>query len=311
MLAVICSGQGQQHADMFRLARSQPAAEPVFAAAARALGADPRDWLASTDLDGMRRNRAAQILCVTAALATHRIIRAVLPPRLIVLGYSVGQLAAWSIAGVLESDAALSLTARRAELMDRLGNERDRMAVVQGLARPSVETLAHRLGVELAIVNPGAVCIVAGPEDALKGFRDAALAAGARHFSWLPIFVASHTSRFAPAVPLLRTAIETARPVAPRAGITLLDGLNGALPRTLEEHVDALSRQIAATIQWSQCLEAAREHGATAFLELGPGRALADMLSRLFPDAPIRSVEDFAGADGIVQWLNGVVSAGR
>ncbi len=311
MLAVICSGQGQQHADMFRLARSQPAAEPVFAAAARALGADPRDWLASTDLDGMRRNRAAQILCVTTALATHRVIRDVVPQRLLVLGYSVGQLAAWSIAGILQSDAALSLTARRAELMDQLGDERDRMAVVQGLARQSVETLAHRLGVELAIVNPGAVCIVAGPADALEGFRDAALAAGARHFSWLPIFVASHTSRFAPAVPLLRAAIEIARPVAPRRGITLLDGLNGTLPRTLEEHVDTLSRQIAATIEWPQCLEAAREHGATAFLELGPGRALADMLTRVFPDAPIRSAEDFAGADGIVQWVNEVVSARR
>ena len=311
MLALICSGQGHQHADMFRLTRSQSAAEPVFAMAARVLGADPRDWLASTDLDGMRRNRAAQILCVTTALATHRVIRDVVPQRLLVLGYSVGQLAAWSIAGILQSDAALSLTARRAELMDQLGDERDRMAVVQGLARQSVETLAHRLGVELAIVNPGAVCIVAGPEDALKGFRDAALAAGARHFSWLPIFVASHTSRFAPAVPLLRAAIEIARPVAPRRGITLLDGLNGTLPRTLEEHVDTLSRQIAATIEWPQCLEAAREHGATAFLELGPGRALADMLTRVFPDAPIRSAEDFAGADGIVQWVNEVVSARR
>jgi len=251
----------------------------------------------------LRRNRPAQILCVTQALAAHRLIDLALPERFLVLGYSVGQVAAWGIAGLLAEDPLLALAARRAELMDLAGGEHDGLVSVRGLPREQVDALARQKDVEIAIVNPGDAFILGGRAESVEAFREAALEAGAQRSTVLAVSVASHTSRLAAAVPALREAILAAGPSSPRPGVTLLDGLAGETLFTTERAIDTLSRQIAEPVQWAACLDAAIERGATAFLELGPGRALADMADAAYPGIPSRGLEDFSTAAGLLDWL--------
>ena len=63
-----------------------------------------------------------------------------------------------------------------------------------------------------------------------------------------------------------------------------------------------LAAQISQTVRWSACLQTCREAGATAFLELGPGHALADMTAPLFP-APARSLSEFTTMACVGRWL--------
>lgn len=303
MLTLLCSGQGTQHAGMFRLTGEGAAAEPIFAAGTVLLGADPREWVQSATPEALRHNRPAQILCVTQALAAKRLIEAALPDLFLVVGYSVGQVAAWGIAGMLAVDPLLALAARRAELMDLAGGEHDGLVSVRGLPREQIDALARQKDVEIAIVNPGGAFILGGRAESVAAFREAALEAGAQRSTVLAVSVASHTSRLTAAVPALREAIIAASPSSPRPGVTLLDGLAGETLFTTGRAIDTLSRQIAEPVQWAACLEAAIERGASAFLELGPGRALADMASAAYPGIPARSLEDFATADGAVAWI--------
>jgi [acyl-carrier-protein] S-malonyltransferase len=284
---------------MFRLTGGCAAAEPVFAAASILLGADPREWVQTADAEAMRRNRPAQILCVTQALAAKRLIAPALPDRFLAAGYSVGQVSAWGIAGLLADDPLLALAARRAEVMYLYGGEHDGLVSVRGLPRNQVEALARLKDVEIAIVNPGDGFILGGRAEATQAFRDAALEAGALRSTLLAVSVASHTSRLATAVPPLRDAIEAANPKAPGGAVTLIDGLEGATLFTRDKAIDTLSRQIAEPVQWDACLAALTERGANSFLELGPGRALADMAG-----GDARSIEDFASADGLLEWLS-------
>ena len=306
MLTLLCSGQGTQHAGMFRLTGAVPAAEPLFTAGSVLLGADPREWVLTATAEALRRNRPAQILAVTQALAAYRLIEAALPDRFLVVGYSVGQVAAWGIAGLLAEDPLLALTTRRAELMDLAGGEHDGLVSVRGLPRDQVEALARLKDLEIAIVNPGDAFILGGRADSVEAFREAALQAGAQRSTVLAVSVASHTSRLAAAVPALREAILAAGPSPPRPGVTLLDGLDGDTLFTPERAIDTLSRQIAEPVRWAACLDAAIERGASAFLELGPGRALADMAGAAYPDRPARSFEDFTTADGLLEWVERV-----
>jgi [acyl-carrier-protein] S-malonyltransferase len=67
--------------------------------------------------------------------------------------------------------------------------------------------------------------------------------------------------------------------------------------------MEKLAQQISRTIDWAACLEAAREDGADAILELGPGHALATMARAALPDARVHAIEDFRSIAGVTGWI--------
>jgi [acyl-carrier-protein] S-malonyltransferase len=67
--------------------------------------------------------------------------------------------------------------------------------------------------------------------------------------------------------------------------------------------IDRLARQLASTIDWAACMDAASEARITVALELGPGAALSRMLRERHPHIACRSVADFHTLDGIVKWV--------
>jgi len=79
-LAVLCSGQGLQHPQMFSLTGNAEAAASVFAHAAKLLGGrDPRELVRTDQASVLCRNRVAQILCVSQALSAAAALRKVWP----------------------------------------------------------------------------------------------------------------------------------------------------------------------------------------------------------------------------------------
>src|ERR1700739_1092935 len=101
-LAVLCSGQGPQRSNMFALTGEAPEATNLFARAATLLGGrDPREMVQTDSDDTLHQNRVGQILCSLQALAATATLRDAWPRRLIVAGYSVGEVAAWGVAGFI------------------------------------------------------------------------------------------------------------------------------------------------------------------------------------------------------------------
>ena len=71
----------------------------------------------------------------------------------------------------------------------------------------------------------------------------------------------------------------------------------------VEAGLDKLAAQISQTVQWADCLQGCIEAGATAFLELGPGHALSEMVGGTYRDVPARSLDDFRSLQGVRAWL--------
>jgi len=115
-VAFLCSGQGGQNAGMFGLVSDNPAAEPVFAAATRVLGQDPRA-LVRTEGAAMFEGPTAQVLCCTQALAAWAAL-AEATRGAVIAGYSVGELASWGCAGIFDVETTLRLAHCRALLME-------------------------------------------------------------------------------------------------------------------------------------------------------------------------------------------------
>lgn len=301
-LAVLCSGQGLQGPQSFALTGDAPHAGELFARAARLLGSDPRTLVHSAEAAALHRDRTGQILCVLQALAAAAALREAWPARLIVAGYSVGEVAAWSVAGLIKPATALDLVAERAEAMDAATREHDGLLFVRGLSRAAIDGLCARHDAAVAIVNPGDGYVLGG--DGLDALAEEARRAGAAHVTRLAVDVASHTPRLEAASTTFRQRLEQLD-VPPRlhAGIRLLSGIDGGAVLDVQSGLDKLAAQISQTVQWEACLESAVEAGATVFLELGPGRALAEMAAGAHRSIPARSLDDFETLQGVRTWL--------
>jgi len=302
-LAILCAGQGGQHAGMFELCGESPLAEPVFTAAAQELGTDPRDFIRRAEPPALFANQAAQILCCTHALAAWAVLGDERPSRAVVAGYSVGELAAWSCAGALGVSSTLRLARIRAAGMDAAAPPHSGLAGVVGLTRAMLEPILRLHDTTIAIVNGPDSFVIGGLDDALEASCRAAMASGAVHTVRLPVTAPSHTPLLAAAVAEFHAALLAEEPRSPHDSIRLLSGLDGSSILDIAAGGEKLARQIAAPVQWTACMESCRSAGAEQALEIGPGSALSRMAASYFPEGAVRSSEDFRTVDGLRAWV--------
>jgi [acyl-carrier-protein] S-malonyltransferase len=305
-LGLLCSGQGGQHPNMFRLTEGEVASEPLFAHARGLMGVDPRAFVV-TETSDIFGNRYAQLLCVLQALSIAACLQRQFPKRLCIAGYSVGELASWGVAGLITPEQTLSLAWERATLMDEACQSAQGLLAIRGLPRDAVNNLMVDLQADIAISNPSDTFIVGGSSEALEALITAARAAGARQVKKVRVQVASHTHFMCQAANAFLTSLGKASiGDALPMGVRLLSGVDGTAMPSIGEGKSKLAKQIAHPIEWEACLRTCVEAGCTAFLELGPGRALASMAAEIAPDIPARSVDDFQSLDGVSAWLKRV-----
>lgn len=260
--------------------------------------------LPSSDADPalLFSNRAAQQLIVASELATWEAVRDHAPVPALVAGYSIGELAAYGVAGALDAADAVQLADVRARAMDdcERAHPGQALAAISGLTLArAVELMADDL-FYVAIETADDSCIAGGPAAGLPSLEQKVLAAGGR-FTRLPVAVASHTPYLAAAVAPFAAALHVAdfrpftAPVLSGIGALRVDGKALA--------VEQLSRQLAEPIVWRGCMDACAEAGITVALELGPGAALARMMQARHPQIACRSVADFRSLAGVWRWL--------
>ena len=300
-LAVLCPGQGGQHAAMLDLVAADDTAGALRSAGVAA-GFDLAEAAGS---DRRFDNAVAQPLICAVQCVTWAVLRTWLVAAgvdaLLFAGYSVGELAAHGCAGSLSTEDIIGLARRRAAAMDAASGPDDGLLALLGVTRRVVDRLCDTHRVHVAIVNGDDHWILGGTRAALTGaMRDAAVDAATARL--LPVRVAAHTPVLAMAAVAFRDDLASIR-WTPAAGI--LAGIDGSLVRNETEAVDVLSRQLAETIRWSDCMDSLVERGATVCLELGPGDALSRMMRERHPRVSTRSVDDFRTLDAVAQWVVG------
>ncbi|HEL3818098.1 TPA: malonate decarboxylase subunit epsilon [Stenotrophomonas maltophilia] len=296
-LALLCPGQGAQHAAMFDRVRDLPAARHTLDAASTVLG---RDVLSAAAADDRFDNAQAQPLLCAASLAQWHGLRDSVPTPTLIAGYSIGELAAHAIAGSFDATTCLALAAQRAQLMDGASPADAGLQAVLGLERHVLQPLCDLHGAHVAIANGQDHFIVGGTHASLLRLADAAQAQGA-DIRPLPVHVPAHTPLLAAAVAPFAAALAASPLQAPR--LPLLAGIDARPVRDRVMAVHTLSAQLAQTIEWAQVMRQAFELGARVFLQLGPGNALARMVAPAYPCCEVRAVEEFQSLEGAAAWV--------
>ncbi|WP_051389989.1 acyltransferase domain-containing protein [Bradyrhizobium sp. Ec3.3] len=302
MLALLCGGQGTLSDTIFDLVADQPAADSIFAAATTLLGEDPRDFVRTRAADELSVNRSSQILTVTSTLAIHACIADLLTEETAVTGYSVGEMAAWSIAGIWSADEALRLTGIRARLMRETAGPDGRLGYVRGFEPATLEPLLAKHRCEIAIKNPDLLVVIGGAERDVIALCEEAANDGART-GLLAVEIASHTTRLAQACKPLQQALDTSRHAAIAGQRVLLAGGDGERIFQVAAATAKLANQVAHPIDWAATLEALAELGVTEVLDLGPGHALAEMMRASQPSIRCYAADGFRTISGLRNWV--------
>ena len=302
-IAILCSGQGTQHREMFALTAAVPNAAKIFDSAAELLGEDPRIFVQQAPEAKLFENYAGQLLCCTQALALWTCLDITPAEQLVFAGYSVGELATWGCSGMIDPAALLKLVSRRAQLMDQAAPADSGLGAITGLRLPALQPLLDRYQLQIAIRIGSDSFVVGGHSGSLRELCDEAKRNGASKAVMLHVAVPSHTPLLAAASPPFLKECLDSRPNMPREGWRVLSGIDGDAIQSVQQGCEKLAKQISQTVDWSACMQACHELGATTMLELGPGSALAHMAAKRFPDIRVRSAEDFRTIQGVRDWL--------
>lgn len=209
------------------------------------------------------------------------------------LGLSLGEITAYTAAGVFDFATGLRVVAERGRLM-QLACEKTvgGMAAIVGEERDRVKELCAEFGIEAANFNAPGQIIVSGDKVQI----DAAVAA-CKERGWkrvIPLNVAGayHSRLMEPARASFADFLNGIPFSAPRFTVyTNTTGQAISDPVALRQ---ALVKQVVSSVLWEDCMRSAAAAKPDAFWELGPGGVLSGLARRTEKSWAVRSFEEFA-----------------
>ncbi|MCP9972499.1 type I polyketide synthase [Actinomadura madurae] len=199
----------------------------------------------------------------------------------VVMGHSVGEIAAAHVAGVLSLPDACALVAARGRLMQAL--PAGGLMIAVGAAESEVcELLAGHPGVDVAAVNGPAATVLSGPRDAVVGAGEACRLRGWR-VRELRVDRAFHSRLMEPMLEEFAQVLAGLSFGEPQMAVVsnVSGGLAGEDLLTPEYWV----RHVREPVRFGAGVASAIAAGVTSFVELGPGRALSAMVADVAAEA--------------------------
>jgi len=301
MIAFLFPGQGSQAVGMGKAFHdASAAARTVFEEANAALGFDLRRVMfegPESEL-ALTANTQPAVLTASVAAAAACAERGLKPG--LVAGHSLGEYSALVVAGAMPLRDAVVVVRKRGEFMqEAVPVGTGAMAAIMGLALDAVEAVVRDAAqgqvVEVANVNSAQQIVIAGDKPAVERAVAVASERGGRKSVLLPVSAPFHCSLMKPAAERLAAALAGAAVGDPT--IPVVRNVDGGVTRTASDVVPFLLRQVASPVRWTACVQRLTAEGATAFVEVGPGRVLTALTKRIVEDARGFAVEDPAGLD--------------
>ena len=292
MKAYIFPGQGAQFVGMgLDLYEKSAEAKALFEAANGILGfAITEEMFAGTD-EGLKQTKVTQPAIFLHSVILSKVLGKNFAPQM-VAGHSLGEFSALVANGTLTFEDGLQLVAKRAAAMQKACElQPGSMAAVLGLEDRKVEELCASVEGIVTPANyncPGQL-VISGELKAVEAACDKMKEAGAKRALILPVGGAFHSILMKPAEEELAAAIEQthfSKPLCPVYQNVTTTAV------TCEAYIKKnLINQLTAPVKWTQSVQQMIADGASAFIEVGPGKVLQGLVKKINKEAVVSSAE--------------------
>jgi [acyl-carrier-protein] S-malonyltransferase len=218
----------------------------------------------------------------------------------VVAGHSVGEIAAYAIAGVISADDAVKLAAvRGAEMAKACAIEPTGMSAILG--GDEAEVLARLEALDLVPANRNAAgqIVAAGAVAALEKLaEDPPAKARVRQLATAGAFHTHYMASALDGYSAAAAAVATAEPTT-----TLLSNADGQPVTSAADAMEKLVAQLTRPVRWDLCTETMRQlfenAEGSAIVEFPPAGTLAGIAKRELRGVATRAVKTPADLDGL------------
>ena len=311
--AYVFPGQGSQSVGMMtEWGEHQAVVSEVYAEASAALGYDLWSLTSQGPAEQLNQTEITQPAMLCAGVASWRIVsqlqvreQLAIPQATVMAGHSLGEYSALVCAGSLDLGDAVSLVARRGQLMQSAVKAGEgAMAAIIGLDDAAVREACARVSdgvVEAVNFNAPGQVVIAGVSAAVELAMANAKELGAKRALALPVSVPSHCSLMRDAATQLAAELETVNIEMPQVAVIHNHGASEAI--SVDEIRERLKMQLYSPVEWVASVQAMHRQEIEVLIECGPGKVLTGLARRIEKSLQGYAIYDQASLDQTRQSL--------
>lgn len=301
-IAFVFAGQGAQYSGMGQsLCEASPAAKAVFDTADKLRpGTSEQCFTGTAEELSITKNTQPCLYCVDLAAAKALEEAGVKPDY--VAGFSLGEIAALSYAGVFSEEQGFSFVCKRAEAMQKAGEENPgAMAAVLKLKNEQVEELCAGFE-KVWPVNyncPGQL-VCAGEKSQIEEFCQKVAEIGGKA---VPLAVSGgfHSPFMESASQALKEVLEPMELSAPQVPVYA----NYTAQPYDQTAKELLTQQVKNPVRWQETVETLHSLGVDTFIECGPGKTLCGLIRKTIKGVKVMNVQDGESLQAAVEAVKG------
>jgi [acyl-carrier-protein] S-malonyltransferase len=296
-VAFIFPGQGSQSVAMGRdLYDNFKAAKEVFEEASDSIRIDVKDLCFNGPKQELDITYNTQPALLTVSTAAHRVIMSEsgLKPDFMA-GHSLGEYSALVASNTLSFADAVKLVRFRGKVMSEAATEGSgTMAAILGLTREVVGAVIDEVKGDdvLTAANyncPGQI-IISGTAGAVERAIPVLKQKGAKRALKLAVSGPFHSSLMEEAAERLKPELDGIRFSEPE--FPVYSNVTAKPYGNADEIAPLLVEQISSSVMWEDTVNDMINEGASAFIEVGPGKVLTGLVKRINKDAVCCNVLD-------------------
>lgn len=293
------SGMGKSFYDNFEVSKE------VFDIADRVLGMEISKICFEGSDDELKQTINSQPAILTTSLAAYKAFaqKSNIKPDY-VLGHSLGEITAYSVAEVLSFEDTFKLIFSRAKFMNDAATETNgKMLAVIGAQLDLVNSCIDKTEGYVAIANYNSPVqlVLTGEANAIDEVANLLKENGVRKVVPLAVSGAFHSEFMQSASARLADVVSEL--TFNDAKIPVIANVDANITIKAEDFIKKVTEQIYSSVKWTESVENAIKNGVDTFIEFGEGKVLSGLIKKINPDVSVYNVNNLETLESTVQSL--------